>query len=113
MELCHDEDDIWVTNRGIALTEDTMVVSFDFHRDRNTETKIQIWKLNTQNPEAESIALCYTMSHHNAQLSKKLPFYRIEGLCANNRFVVIFDVAVKVFRRSEDNPLISQIEIPE
>ena len=113
-------DAVNVVNRDVALTRDTMIVRIDCYYNNlqwEMETKIEIWKIDTEDPQEEGIALLHTMTHRNAPLSRLLRFNTYQNLCINDRFTVISDdlahslLLVKVFGRNAGTPLVCQLEI--
>ena len=113
-------DAVNVVNRDVALTRDTMIVRIDCYYNNlqwEMETKIEIWKIDTEDPQEEGIALLHTMTHRNAPLSRLLRINGYQNLCINDRFTVISDdlahrlLLVKVFGRNTGTPLVCQLEI--
>ena len=88
-----------VLNTGIALSQNTMIICINCFVGIDAKTKIQIWSLNTHNPQDDNIVKIYTISNSTATISKHLPFLSNDTMCVNNEFLVIYDVNIKVFKR--------------
>ena len=115
VNVCEEEFQWRVYNAAIELTRNTMVVclgGFIQHQLDRRESKIQIWELNTNDPQVEGIVFLYTLSHDTAQLTKNFLFFQAKKrFCVNDQFVVVFDHVIKVFRKIKDNPLVLRIHI--
>jgi len=103
-------DGLMVFGRDIALTRDTMIANHSF--SWGAQSKVQIWKINTEDPQEGGISLLHTMNHRTVPLSQMIHCYKKQTVCINDMFTVIFDAKVKVFGRyGESSPLVCQLDI--
>lgn len=110
MNLLDNAD--YVIVLGVAITRDTMVVHLHCSDiQMGYGYKIQIWKMNTEEPEEDGISLLHTMTPRNAPFAQHRHFWLFcQFFNINDRFLVIVDGVVKVFGRHGETPLVRQLE---